>query len=154
MPTNEKQTKDPAEIIAEKKAKIVAAKAEYEKTKVALEKMEESIKATTFPNPEAETKALESMKSLKEKAESQLQSIQKLRVELASQDSYIPDNPKEINLFHVKLEREAFDSKTGQRLSKPFIQKFTIPDWNQFEKNSTGLGYSVNILWNPTIYNS
>lgn len=62
--------------------------------------------------------------------------------------SYTPKE-NEKGLYHVKLDRPAFDPKSGQKISKSFIQKFTKAEWSQFEKNSTGLGYTIEVVWNP-----
>lgn len=62
--------------------------------------------------------------------------------------SYVPKETEQ-NLYHVKLDKPAFDPKSGKKLSKEYIQKFTIAEWNQFIKNSSGLGYTMDILWNP-----
>ena len=62
--------------------------------------------------------------------------------------SYVPKESEQ-NLYHVKLDKPAFDPKSGKKLSKEYIQKFTIAEWNQFIKNSSGLGYTMDILWNP-----
>ena len=50
------------------------------------------------------------------------------------------------------MEKPLFDKKTGERLSKPFLQKFTTAEWNHFLKNSKGLGYETKIMWNPKAY--
>ena len=79
------------------------------------------------------------------KVESEVQARTKL---FQNGSSYVPEG-KEQNLYHVKLDKPAFDPKSGKKLSKEYIQKFTIAEWNQFEKNSSGLGYTMDILWNP-----
>ena len=66
--------------------------------------------------------------------------------------SYVPEETEQ-NLYHVKLDKPAFDPKSGKKLSKEYLQKFTIAEWNQFIKNSSGLGYTMEIMWNPEAYN-
>lgn len=54
---------------------------------------------------------------------------------------------KEAHLVHALIEQEAWDK--GKRLSKPVVQKFTIPAFANFQKNAAGLGYTVNVLHTP-----
>lgn len=67
-----------------------------------------------------------------------------------TQENYIvPDDEK--HLYHCRIEVKKFNPETGERLSKPSLQKFGR---KFFERN--GLhnlrqqGYSVDILYNPT----
>lgn len=67
-----------------------------------------------------------------------------------TQGNYIvPDDEK--HLYHCRIEVKKFNPETGERLSKPSLQKFGR---KFFERN--GLhnlrqqGYSVDILYNPT----
>lgn len=67
-----------------------------------------------------------------------------------TQENYIvPDDEK--HLYHCRIEVKKFNPETGERLSKPCLQKFGR---KFFERN--GLhnlrqqGYSVDILYNPT----
>lgn len=56
----------------------------------------------------------------------------------------------ESHLFHVQLERVAFDPKDGRRLSKPLIQTFPAKDFERFMKRSLeGQGYTLTILHDP-----
>ena len=69
---------------------------------------------------------------------------------------YVPDN-SEKHLFHVLLDKPRFDSRTGKKLSTPFVQKFTKTEFsaltskkNENDKsNADMLGYEVTVLWNP-----
>ena len=74
------------------------------------------------------------------------------RVKAAQNGSYVPED-NERNIYHVKLDRPAYDPKSGKKISKEYIQKFTIAEWNQFEKNSMGLGFTTEIMWNPEVFN-
>lgn len=64
---------------------------------------------------------------------------------------------KEKHLYHVELEKPLFDSKTGKKMSKPYVQKFTKTEYNQFvgkksakdKSNAEMLGYTVKVLFNP-----
>lgn len=67
-----------------------------------------------------------------------------------TQENYIvPDDEK--HLYHCRIEVRKFNPETGERLSKPSLQKFGR---KFFERN--GLhnlrqqGYTVDILYNPT----
>lgn len=62
---------------------------------------------------------------------------------------YTPSETEK-HLYHVELDKPGFNPNTGEKLSKAFTQKFTQAEWNQFEKNSGGLGYTKKILWDPT----
>ena len=73
------------------------------------------------------------------------------KIEAAQTGSYLPKE-KERNLYHVKLDKPAYNPKTGEKLSKEFIQKFTEAEWNQFKRNSAGLGYEMEIMWNPETF--
>jgi hypothetical protein len=75
-----------------------------------------------------------------------------IRIKAAQNGTYIPKE-SERGIFHVKLDKPAFDPKSGAKLSKEYIQKFTQAEWNQFLKNSSGLGYTMEIMWNPEVYN-
>lgn len=104
---------------------------------------EEASKAAEAKKAEA-LKAAEAKKAEAKKAE-------EARIKRAQSGSYLPD-VKERKLFHVKLDKPAFNPQDGKKLSKAFIQKFTVADWKHFEKNSKGLGYTTEIMWNPEEY--
>lgn len=57
-------------------------------------------------------------------------------------------HPMERDLYHVSLEKVKFNSDTGERLSKPFVQKFDKREWANFQKYGDK-GYTINILWSP-----
>ena len=73
------------------------------------------------------------------------------KIEAAQTGSYLP-KVSERHIYHVRLDKPAFNPKTGEKLSKDFIQKFTVSEWNQFKRNSAGLGYEMEILWNPETF--
>lgn len=74
----------------------------------------------------------------------------------ASKETYIPDK-SEKHLFHVLMDKPYFSQKTGKKLSKPYIQKFTDAEYKALteKKNESDtsyaemLGYEVTVLWNP-----
>lgn len=47
---------------------------------------------------------------------------------------------KELHLVHVELEQTDFGVE-GEKVSKPFVQKFEERAWLQFRKVGIGLGY-------------
>ena len=63
----------------------------------------------------------------------------------------------ERHLYHVQLEKPYFDKRTGKRLSKPTVQKFTENEYKQLtskrnekdKSNAEMLGYTVRVLWDP-----
>ena len=58
-------------------------------------------------------------------------------------------NEKEKNLYHVELEKPLYHPSTGQKISTPFVQKFTKNEYKQFESNAKMLGYTIKVLFNP-----
>lgn len=50
----------------------------------------------------------------------------------------------EENSVHAEIEVPAFDSTTGERLSKPYIQKFNIRAWSQFLQYHKNHGLNIN----------
>lgn len=65
-----------------------------------------------------------------------------------------PENYKvpagEENTYHVKMEVKSFDQHTGERLSHPFIQKFSRIDFeNGMMSQLRQQGYDMVILHNP-----
>lgn len=72
------------------------------------------------------------------------------------QSKYTPaENEK--HLYHIELEKPLFDTKTGKRMSVPYVQKMTKGEYKSFvgkrnekdKSNAEMLGYSVKVLWNP-----
>lgn len=70
-------------------------------------------------------------------------------LQVTPENYIVPDDEK--HLYHCRIEVKKFNPETGERLSKPSLQKFGR---KFFERN--GLhnlrqqGYSVDILYNPT----
>lgn len=65
-----------------------------------------------------------------------------------------PENYKapagEENTYHVKMEVKSFDQHTGERLSHPFIQKFSRVDFeNGLMSQLRQQGYDMVILHDP-----
>lgn len=141
MSTNKKKEKTPEELEAIKQ--LEAAKKSNQKALEAVTEAEEKFKSADEKSKE---KAKADLKAKKEALES-------VRVKNAQSGSYLP-NQKEKGLFHVKMDKPSFHPSTGKKLSKAFIQKFTVREWAHFVKYSGGLGYTMEILWNPTLYSA
>lgn len=64
----------------------------------------------------------------------------------------------EKHLYHVMLDQPRFDSKSGKKLSKSYVQKFTQTEFANMtrkkdEKDKSYLqmlGYEIKVLWDPT----
>lgn len=61
-------------------------------------------------------------------------------------DYKAPENEK--HLFHLSLEKVLFNSKTGQKASKPYVQKFTESEYKDLLVH--GAGFTINVLHDPT----
>lgn len=76
--------------------------------------------------------------------------------ETATGDRFVPAE-KEKRFYHVQLEKPLFNKRTGERMSKPFVQKLTVQGYRQLttrrgakdKSNAEKLGYTVKVLWNP-----
>jgi hypothetical protein len=103
-----------------------------------------------------DAKALENAKKIladtKAIYEKKIEVEYSLRVKASQTDGYLPELT-ERRVFHVRLDKQAFNPLTGEKITRPILQKFTVADWNQFINNSLGLGYVKTILWDPTFYN-
>ena len=63
-------------------------------------------------------------------------------------DGYRVDKA-EAHIVHVQLEIPQFDSLTGARLSKPFVQKFGVKEFEAAKENGGFTGYAVKVLHSP-----
>lgn len=138
------------ELLKSKKA-IESAKAATETAKGKFEDAQAAAKLVG-DDPKASDLAKTLVESTKADYIAKRQAETKVRIKGAQVGEYLPDE-SERGLFHVTLDKPAFNPKDGKKLSKAYTQKFTIAEWNQFSKNSSGLGYEQTIVWNPTIYN-
>jgi hypothetical protein len=73
---------------------------------------------------------------------------EKNKSEFLKPKGYVPKE-NEKGLYHVKLDKPAFDPKTGTKISKDYIQMFTVAEWNSVEKNLKILGYTIEVIWKP-----
>lgn len=71
--------------------------------------------------------------------------------------AYVPKDTEK-KYYHVQLEKPYYDKRTGEKKSKPFVQKLTEYGYKQLtgkrnerdKSNAEMLGYTVTVLWNPT----
>lgn len=72
--------------------------------------------------------------------------VKDVRVEQVTADNYIcPENEK--HLYHVIIEVRKFNSETGERLSKPRVQKFGKKAYeSKVRKNLIKQGYTLTVL--------
>ncbi len=69
-------------------------------------------------------------------------------VEKKPYDGYVvPFNEK--HLYHCKIEVKKFNAETGERMSKPRIQKFGIKTFQLVYPKLIEQGYTVDILYSP-----
>ena len=54
--------------------------------------------------------------------------------------------------FHCKIEQKNFNAATGERLSRPRIQKFEPKMWPMVSRNLRQQGWTIDILHDPTEY--
>lgn len=57
--------------------------------------------------------------------------------------------PVEKHLYHVRLKKPLYDTKTGEDKSSYTTQKLSIAEYRMLEKNGKGLGYEIEVLHNP-----
>lgn len=66
-------------------------------------------------------------------------------------DNAVVIQPGEKNIFVVKITSSVrFDQLTGKEISAPFVQKFTKPEYRQLVQNAKALGYTLEVLHDPT----
>jgi hypothetical protein len=123
-------------VVSEKEKSVLVAKAEFD------EAPEDKKEATK----KKYTESLEAVKKAKEAFEA-------ARGAAAADGKFRP-KVKEVGYFHVELDKPSFNPKTGKKNSKAFPQIFEPKAFNQFAQQSSGLGYTVKVLWNPEIYQS
>lgn len=136
------------ELAAAKKA-VEKASGEVDTAKENVAKAEEALKAAE--KPEDKKKAEDALAKAKEELVKKIEAVTAIRIKNAQSGSYLPEE-KERKLVHVKMDKPSYSRTDGKKISKAYIQKFTIAEWNHFAKNSSGLGYKVEIMWNPALY--
>ena len=144
--------KSDEELEKAKKA-IASAKSASESAKDKLASAQEALKNVK----PGDVKATEEAKKVVDEAEAEYTKKRKaetqVRIKAAQVGDYNPE-VKERGVYHVKLDKPNYDKKTGKKLSKDYVQKFTVAEWNQFIHNCAGLGFDIQILWNPEVFKS
>lgn len=72
-------------------------------------------------------------------------------MEVTAENYIIPDG--EEGTYHCRIEQRQFNPNTGERLSRPFIQKFPAKMWPALLRNLKQQGWTVDILHDPTEFN-
>ena len=82
------------------------------------------------------------------KADKQSQQTKDVAIEKVNDENYIvPANEK--HLFHCIIEVRKFNAETGERLSKPRVQKLGQKAFEIVLPKLKQQGYTVTILHNP-----
>lgn len=82
------------------------------------------------------------------KADKQSQQTKDVTIEKVNDENYIvPANER--HLFHCIIEVRKFNAETGERLSKPRVQKFGQKAFEIVLPKLKQQGYTVTILHNP-----
>ena len=75
-----------------------------------------------------------------------------LPIEQITIDNYEVPRGEEM-VYHVKIEVKQFNSKTGERVSRPRIQKFGMKTWESSVRDSLRKqGYTMEILHDPNTW--
>ncbi len=75
-----------------------------------------------------------------------------LPIEQITSDNYVVPRGEEM-VYHVKIEVKQFNSKTGERVSRPRIQKFGMKTWESSVRDSLRKqGYTIEILHDPNTW--
>lgn len=72
-------------------------------------------------------------------------------MEVTAENYIVPDG--EECTYHCRIEQRQFNPNTGERLSRPFIQKFPAKMWPALLRNLKQQGWTVDILHDPTEWN-
>lgn len=99
---------------------------------------------------QADAKLLAENEAKAEKAyQAKLEKSRKTDLLKHTKDTFVPE-PGTENDYHARIEVKSFDKNSGDRQSKPQLQIFSPKAFLNFENNSAGLGYSVDLLHDPT----
>ena len=75
-----------------------------------------------------------------------------LPIEQITSENYVVPRGEE-HVYHVKIEVKQFNSKTGERISRPRIQKFGMKTWESSVRDSLRKqGYTMEILHDPNTW--
>lgn len=72
-------------------------------------------------------------------------------MDVTAENYIVPDG--EEGTYHCRIEQRQFNPNTGERLSRPFIQKFPSKMWPALLRNLKQQGWTVEILHDPTEFN-
>ena len=73
-------------------------------------------------------------------------------IEQITSENYVVSSGEE-HVYHVKIEVKQFNSKTGERISRPRIQKFGMKTWESSVRDSLRKqGYTMEILHDPNTW--
>jgi len=137
----------------QQQSKVKQASSDFEDDDLLGEEPKKATPKKTTPSKKQATPEKEEAPKEKAPEPKKTESKQDAAVVVAQNGSTLLPKPEERNFFHVKLEKTRFHPKTGQRLSKPYIQKFGINAWDQFKKSSEGLGFdTTEVKWDPVAY--
>ena len=74
-----------------------------------------------------------------------------LAVDKITKDNYVVPKGEE-HIYHVKQETKQFNKDSGEKLSRPRIQKYGVKSWSVAESNLKKQKMSFEILHDPTVY--
>lgn len=75
-----------------------------------------------------------------------------LPIEQITSENYVVPSGEE-HVYHVKIEVKQFNPKTGERISRPRIQKFGMKTWESSVRDSLRKqGYTMEILHDPNTW--
>ncbi len=75
-----------------------------------------------------------------------------LPIEQITSENYVVPRGEEM-VYHVKIEVKQFNAKTGERISRPRIQKFGMKTWQGSVRDSLHKqGYTIDVLHDPTAW--
>ena len=72
-------------------------------------------------------------------------------MDVTAENYIVPDG--EEGTYHCRIEQRQFNPNTGERLSRPFIQKFPAKMWPALLRNLKQQGWTVDVLHDPTEWN-
>lgn len=72
-------------------------------------------------------------------------------MDVTAENYIVPDG--EEGTYHCRIEQRQFNPNTGERLSRPFVQKFPAKMWPALLRNLKQQGWTVEILHDPTEWN-
>lgn len=71
-------------------------------------------------------------------------------LKVTAENYIVPDREK--HLFHVTMEIKKFDPNTGDRISRPRVQKFNARMFKFLKEKFEKQGYTITVLYDPAEY--